>query len=361
MDNELNLSLAIAGLVVGVIFGFIVQRSRFCMTAIVSNFVLMRDVRQFYTYLTAVLLAIIGVFYLELSEMVSIADSAYRSGGIHWLSAISGGLVFGLGSVMAGGCIGRVLALTGEGNLGGLLALLAISLSATVMYTGAFEPIRIWLYQLAVIQTEDASILHLLNTPLWLFISFLLPVSLMLVYMSYKRRIEIKHILVGGMLGLLVIVGWWITGNVGVDEFSVRRPASLTFSGPIAKVALSLTVGNEPQGIFGFTMVIGVVFGSFMSAVSSGHFRITHPSSDSFARIFNGGLLMGVGAMLAGGCNIGQGLTGVSTLSIESILVVVAIFIGMYAGVKWLQYKEDHSSIWNGIRKQFYQLSNQIH
>ncbi len=126
-------------------------------------------------------------------------------------------------------------------------------------------------------------------------------------------------------------------------------------------MALFLTTANEPQNMFSFMLVIGMVSGSFIGAISSGRFRIQQPAPDSFIRIFNGGLLMGIGAILAGGCNIGQGLTGVSTLSIESILVAISIFIGMYAGIKWLLYTESHSSIWINIRKHFYPSSSLAH
>lgn len=362
MENESGLILAIAGLLVGCILGFIVQRSRFCMAAIVSNYVLLRDVRQFYTYLIAVLLAIAGVLLLEITGTVSIADSVYRSADIHWFSAILGGMVFGLGAVRAGGCIGRILTLTGEGNLGGLLALLAISLSATIVYTGVFEPIRVWIYGLAVIETDETSILYLSQLPLWLFISCLLLVFMMVIVLAYKSHLEKSYIVVGLMIGALVIFGWWVTGSLGVDEFSsVQRPGSLTFSGPLANMALYLTIGSEPQNLFGFMLVIGMLSGSFISAKSSGRFRLIQPAPDSFVRIFNGGLLMGIGAILAGGCNIGQGLTGLSTLSIESILVVGAIFAGMYMGIKWLQYSENHQSIWIDIRKYLYQSFHPVH
>jgi len=361
MDSELNIILALAGLVIGLVMGFVVQRSRFCMTAIVSNYVLLRDVRQFYTYLIAILLSIAGVLLLEYTGTVSIADSIYRSADIHWFSAILGGLMFGLGAIKAGGCIGRILTLTGEGNVGGLLALLAISLSATIVYTGVFEPLRVWVYDLAVIRTDETSMLNLSNIPLWVFLLCVLLALWMIIVSGYRKQLNFGYILVGMIIGLLVIAGWWVTGNLAMDDFSNQRPGSLTFSGPLSSMALYLTIGNEPQNFFSFMLIIGVLSGSFISAISSGHFRITQLAPDSFVRIFNGGLLMGIGAILAGGCNIGQGLTGLSTLSIESFLVVISIFTGMYAGVKWLQYTENHQSIWAGIRKQLYQICTPAH
>lgn len=344
MDNEYSLILSIAGLLMGMTLGFIVQRSRFCMTAIVSNYIIFDDKRHLHTYLIAIFFAIVGVFILEYNEIVSIGNSIYRNPNIHWASAIIGGGLFGFGALMVGGCIGKILTLTAEGNLGGLLALLAICLGATVVYSGALEPVRIWIYEFGVIRTNETSLLSLLQIPSWVFMIFILFVFLNIVQFNILNHLDKKIISTGIGIGILVIAGWWVTGSLVMDEFSTHRPSSLTFSGPLVSASLYLTVASQPQNVFSLMLVIGMLSGSFLSAVSTRSFHIIPPNPDSFIRIFNGGLLMGVGATMAGGCNIGQGLTGLSTLSVESILVVISIFVGMYAGVKRLQYSETRQS-----------------
>lgn len=353
MDSEYSWILVIAGLTCGLGLGFIVQRSRFCMTAIVSNYVLLRDVRQLHTYLVAILIAVSGVFFLEYSGTVSIVDSIYRSPDIHWFSVMLGGLIFGIGAVMAGGCIGRILALTGEGNLGALLSLLTLCLSATAVYTGLFEPIRIWAYQFGVVRTDNTSLLSILHIPTWLIALCLVFLSVNIVRHSFKNHMDLNLLITGIILGLLVIAGWWVTGNLATDEFSNQRPTSLTFSGPLVNASLYVTVANEPKNLFGLMLVLGTILGSFISALFSRQFRIMPIAPDSFIRVFNGGLLMGVGATMSGGCNIGQGLTGLSTLSMESLLAAICIFSGMYVGVKWLQYKENHQPISTSLADYF--------
>ncbi len=351
MDNEYGFVLGISGLIIGMVLGGIIQRSRFCMTAVISNYVILRDMRQLQTYFIVIVFSIGGVFILEQTEIVSIGNSIYRSPDIHWVSSMLGGLIFGIGAVMAGGCIGRILTLTGEGNLSGLLALFAICLGATVVYTGILEPVRIWIYQLGVIKTNETSLLSLAKIPAWLFIIFLLLMIFSVFWRNIKNHLDSGFVITGLGIGLLVVAGWWVTGFLATDEFSVQRPNSLTFSGPIMSASLYLTVANQPQNLFGFMLVLGVLSGSFLSALSARRFHITPLNPTSVSRIFNGGLLMGVGATLAGGCNIGQGITGLSTLSVESILAVIFIFLGMYVGVKGLQYLEEHPSprahLWN--------------
>ena len=248
--------------------------------------------------------------------------------------------VFGIGTVMAGGCIGKILTLTAEGNLGGLLALLAICLGATVVYSGALESVRIWIYEIGIIRTDETSLLTLSQTPSWMSIVLMLFMFLNILRISVNNHLDRSLIFTGIGIGILVVIGWWVTGNLAMDEFSTHRPGSLTFSGPLVNASLYLTVASQPQNVFGVMLVIGMLSGAFLSAISTKRFHIIQLNSDSFFRVFNGGLLMGVGATMAGGCNIGQGLTGLSTLSVESILVVTCIFIGMYAGVKGLQYSE---------------------
>ncbi len=348
MDIETNSLLAISGLTVGLVLGIVIQRSRFCMTAVISNWVLMRDSRQLYIYLTAMSVAVIGTLLLENEGIVPIGNSVFRNASIHWLSVIIGGLIFGLGAVMAGGCIGRILVLTGEGNLGALLALLSIAIGATASYTGILEPLRIWVHELASYETTagDASILAILSIPSWVF---LLGTAIFLMLIFIRRQfnaVPVHLIATGIIIGMLVVSGWWITGWLATDEFSMHRPASLTFAGPVTSTALYISIGNQPQNTFGIALMGGVLLGSFLSAFCCRSFRISPPEPTAILRILSGGMMMGMGAIMAGGCNIGQGLSGLSTLSLESILAVIFIFSGMFLGVKWLQYAEEHGSLW---------------
>jgi len=348
MDMDTNTLLAISGMFIGLLLGIVVQRSRFCMTAVISNWILIRDTRQLHVYLIAVMVAMIGTLLLEQSGLVAISDSAYRTERIPWVSLVLGGCMFGLGAVFAGGCIGRILVLTGEGNLGALLAVLTIALGATASYTGALESFRVWTHNLEVLQLNpgESSILNLLGISSSLFVLTLFSMLAWLIVRGRGNTVTLAIVIAGLSIGALVVAGWWVTGWMGTDEFSLQKPTSLTFAGPLANSALYLTNGSTPQNSFGVALFLGLVIGSLLSALLNRSFRLQAPEPSSILRILTGGFLMGVGAIMAGGCNIGQGLTGMSTLSVESILAAVAIFAGMYAGVKWLQYAEEHGSLW---------------
>jgi len=348
MDNELNMTIVAGALIMGLIFGAVIQRSRFCMAAVVSNLVLMGDRRHLHAWMVTMLIAIAGGFILEFSGLVDISLSSYRDAHINIVGTLFGGMLFGIGAIFAGGCIGRVLTQTGEGNLGALLALLTLAFGATASYVGFIEPMRLWMDQLVSYQASsgDASISTLLNLPLWVPATVITLLIALYLYRHRRHDISPRLLFAGAVVGLLVLAGWLLTGWAAADEFTEMAPHSLTFSGPIASSSLLLTIGNMPASLFGVSLVAGTLLGSFLSAVLTRTFRVTPPNPASIGRILAGGFMMGTGAICAGGCNIGQGVTGLSTLSIESVFAVVAIFAGMYVGVKWLQYSENHGYLW---------------
>ncbi len=359
MDNEFNLLLVAGGLIIGLLFGALTQRSRYCMAAVVSNLVLIGDRRQLHAWLVTILIAVSGVYFLESGGVVAIDQSAYRQASISVVGGLLGGLIFGIGAIFAGGCIGRILTLTGEGNLGALLALLTLAFGATASYVGFIEPTRLWLDRSLSFEATsgDAAVSSLLQLPLWLPAT--LVVGLIATYLYRKRGYgnSPQLLFAGATVGLLVVAGWLVTGHIATDEFNDTAPRSLGFAGPVASSTLLLGIGSQPASLFGICMVSGTVLGSFLSAVINKSFRLTPPDPASIARILAGGFMMGVGAICAGGCNIGQGVSGLSTLSFESMIAVAAIFSGMFIGVKWLQFAEQHGALWK--LPQFLQLRQQ--
>ncbi|HED33745.1 MAG TPA: YeeE/YedE family protein [Gammaproteobacteria bacterium] len=344
MEYEFNSLLLGGGLVLGLMFGAIVQKSGFCMSAVVSNFVLMRDCRQLHAFLIAIAIAVSGTQLLNFMGLVDIGESAYLTAKMNWCGAIAGGLVFGFGTILAGGCIGRTVVRAGEGNSSAMIALIFIAVAATATMYGPLEPYRVWLYQATVIDipAEWASIPGLFDFSAGLFSVFFVCVCLAMILLTYKKNRSVELLFAGGALGLLIVAGWWVTGYLSQDIFSLHRPASLTYAGPLANTGYMLVTGSvlSDSALFGLTLLTGTLLGSFLMARITGRFRWTRPDSTHLCHIVVGGLLMGAGAIVAGGCNIGNGLTGLSVLSVRSLIAVIAIFSGMRLGVYWLVRSE---------------------
>jgi uncharacterized protein len=342
MDDTVNLGLVAGGLSLGCLFGAVVQRSRLCMMAAVSNRVLMGDRRQIDAYLVAVAVAIVGTQVLESGGWVAIADSSYRGMRIDWLGTSLGGILFGFGTTLAGGCAARILVGAAEGSGAALLALLAFALMATATQFGGIEPLRVWLASATAIEPSvgSSSLAALLGIPSWAVAALVVGACLWLVFRSDSKHRSLGLLAAGAAIGTLVVAGWWITGYLARDEFSALRPASLTFSGPVARATEYLLAGRGSGSGFDVSLAAGVLGGAWLSSLMARSWRWVPPHSGHVLHALGGGALMGLGAILAGGCNIGQGLSGISTLSAGSFVAVVGIVLGMRLGIFWLERTE---------------------
>ncbi len=344
MMLELNLWLLGGGLGSGLLFGAVVQRSRFCTLAAVSNWVLMRDLRQVHGYLAAVAVAVAGTAVLEFTGLVPVAASMYRDARVDWLGALAGGLVFGIGMVLAGGCAGRLLVRGAEGSGGALLALVAVALGAAACIYGVLAPLRSALAEATAITlaSEDSSLAALLGLPSWLVPVAVVSGCVWVIATALRRRESPGLMIAGAVIGALVVSGWFLTGYLAPDEVEMllNRPMSLTFAMPLAQLMRSIVSAEVSGNVFGLTLVTGALGGAFVSAAVSGTLRWTMPAGREIVRIALGGGLMGIGAVFAGGCNIGQGLTGLSTCSIFALLAILGTVIGLRLGLAWLVYFE---------------------
>lgn len=356
MDFEINYWLLSGGLIIGLLLGGIIQRSKFCMSAAVSNVVLMKDTRQLHAYLAALAIAILGTQFLQTSGLVAISEAAYLKPQINWIGAVVGGLTFGMGTIFAGGCVGRTVVRVGEGNLGSAIVLLTISIMAAITMYGPLEPFRVELSQIAQVTTEDGnssmgSIFEIqsLYLSIIIFCSLLAIISFSLIGIFGNKAQDRSLLVAGVFIGLLVVASWFITGYLSQDMFSTHRPSSISFAGPLANSAYIATTGSTfgEGAMFGLYLLFGTLAGAFLSAVISRSFNWSLPDRHHIKHLIIGGIFMGFGAVVAGGCNIGHGLSGASTCSITSLIALLSIAAGMRAGLFLLMKsdQEDFSAI----------------
>jgi uncharacterized membrane protein YedE/YeeE len=327
------------GLLIGLAFGAIVQRQRFCMVAALGNLLLMRDWRHAQAFLAALAVAIAGTQWLEAGALVPVAESAYRVGRFDWLGATAGGLLFGFGAVRAGGCAARTLVRAAEGSLGAAMALAAFAAAAAAAQYGTLADWRRRLADVSAITLGggDSSVAALLNVSPWVSGALAAAVCAAVIGLTWRGSHDWRLIGGGAAIGGLVVLAWWLTGNLGQDAFAPARPSALAIAGPLARIAHYLVMGGTLSAGFGVPFVTGTALGSAISALVSGAFRWQPPRTRAIPDYLAGGALMGFGAMAAGGCNIGQGLSGVSTLAAGSLLAAGAILAGAVLGVKWLE------------------------
>ena len=346
-------SLAVGGLIIGLFFGFVVQRTNFCTMGSISDMLSFDDSRRFRAWILSAVVAVVGAQILHHAGAVDLSKSMYRSATFDWAGAILGGLIFGFGMVFAGGCASRNLVRAGSGDLRSLFVVIIIAIAGYMTIGGLFGPARAALAQATSINLKgfglaDQGLGTLLAHATRMSAdtaNIAAAAALALIvggwcFADARFRASRMHVVSGLLVGLAVVAGWALTG-LAADELadSSAGPASLTFVRP-AGDALEWLQRFTAQRIpgFGVATVFGVLLGAFLGAVTSGRFHVAtfSDASDTRRNIF-GAVLMGMGGVVALGCTVGQAVTGVSTLALASFVVFAAIVGGGVLGVKTME------------------------
>lgn len=349
--EDAALWLAWGGFAIGVVFGFVVQRTNFCAMGSISDAMSFGDFRRFRAWLLAGAVAIVGVQAMAHFGVVDPAGSMYLGTSINWSGNVLGGLLFGFGMVLAGGCTSRNLVRVGSGDLRSAMVLLVVGLFAYMTVGGIIGPGRAWLEAQTAIALEDASsqsLAALLAGPTglaettlnWIVGGVLAGGIALYCFADTSFRSSFVHVASGVGVGLTVVLGWALTG-LAYDEFAdvPQSPLSLSYVRPTGDTMEYLerfTANVVPA--FGVATVLGALAGALVAALLMGKFRVTgFADSADTVRNLAGGALMGVGGITALGCTIGQGVTGLSTLALGSVLALVAIIAGGVLGMKYME------------------------
>ncbi len=340
----------LSALGLGLLLGALVQRTDFCTMGAISDWVLMGDSGRLRAWLLAIGVAILGSQALHIAGLIDLGGAIYSTANFGWAGALIGGALFGFGMTLAGGCGSRSLARLGAGNLKSLVALLVLGVFAYMTLRGLFAPARLGLEAALNLDLKAAGaagqglpdLLGLLGLPAERtrpVLAVLLGGGLMLFTLADKRFRARPRLLIGGTgMGLLVVAGWAVTGILGNDDFDPTPLASITFVAPVGDSLIYLMTFTGAKLSFGISTVIGVVLGAFFMASAQGRFRIeSFASRQDLQHHLLGGALMGTGGVLALGCTIGQGLTGLSTLALGSLLAFAGIVGGCLLALRYLE------------------------
>jgi hypothetical protein len=230
-----------------------------------------------------------------------------------------------------------------------VLATLAFAFGATAALYGALEPVRTMLVSSTAIplSSMDGSLANMAGLSPNVVAAGVIGLCIAVMIMTGRGNRSGALLAAGAALGALTVGGWWVTGYFAHDPFAdnIVRPASLTFAGPLAHGAQLVIRADATPPLFGVALVLGTLAGALIAALLSRRFRLVQPAPGQIGRALAGGSMMGVGAVFAGGCNIGQGLSGVSTLAAGAFLAVGAIVAGMWLGLAWLTRAEARRAV----------------
>ncbi|WP_282157431.1 YeeE/YedE family protein [Shimia thalassica] len=308
-------------LAVGVLFGFFAERTQFCFRrALVGE-----DRRAAAgVWLLALAVAMIGTQVAVFAELISFGDHRFMTSDLPVMAILLGGALFGAGMVLTRGCASRLTVLSGTGNLRALLVLFIFAFVAHATLKGLLSPLRVGLGGITV-SLENAA----LPGPAGLWVA---AVALVALFVAVRSGNTPLRLLGAVAIGALVPLAWVGTGFLLYDDFDPVAFESLSFTAPAADSLFFTVASTAVSANFGVGLIGGVIAGSLLASLLFKSFQWqSFETPRQTGRYMFGAVLMGFGGVLAGGCTVGAGLSGLPTLSISAILAVAAIATGALA------------------------------
>jgi uncharacterized membrane protein YedE/YeeE len=322
--------LALGGLVVGCLFGFFAQRSKFCLRAAAIEFWHRKFGEKISVWLLAFSSAVVGVQLLILTHALDVTAARQIATRGSLSGALIGGLMFGAGMIMTRGCASRLLILSANGNLRALLSGLIFAVTAQASLSGSLAPLR---NTISTWWTVDGGpsrdLLAITGVGHWGGLIFGLVWMAAALFFAVRSGWGFWKWVGGIGTGLTVAAAWGYTYLISANSFQVVQVQGLTFSGPSAEWLMRVLSSPAPAIGFDFGMLPGVFIGSFIGAWFGRDLKLEgFTDGYSMRRYIVGAVLMGFGSMLAGGCAVGAGITGGAIFALTAWIALV----GMWAG-----------------------------
>ena len=360
--NTLTTQVLWAGFILSMVFGAIAQRTHFCTMGAVSDIVTMGDWTRMRMWGMAIGVAMIGFFSMAAAGLIDPAKTLYASNRFIWLSALVGGAMFGFGMVLSSGCGSKTLVRIGGGSLKSLVVFAVMGIAAFATLKGITAVVRVATVDRVVVDfTSNAALPNWLGIAMGvapaiagLGLALLIGSSLIVWALCGRDFRRLDNLLAGLGIGAVVAAMWWVSGRLGYvaehpetlqEAFLATnsgRAEAMSFVSPVAYTLDWLMFFSDKSKVLtlGIVSVLGVVAGSALHALLSRNFRWEgfRDARDTGNHLV-GATLMGVGGVAAMGCTIGQGLSGISTLSATSFVALAAILAGGVAGLKFQMWR----------------------
>lgn len=351
-----SLVSALTAVALGLALGFILQRGRFCLNSAFRDIIFMKELTLFRAYLLCVAVAVVGTNLLEDAGLIMtfdqetgqiVATELMRQKFVP-LANIIGGFLFGLGIVLAGGCASGIVYRLGEGQIAALVAIVGFFFGVGMTTDGMLSPVHQFLkgFNVEIFGKTNPALWDLFGgglTAKWVTIGIFCIALIAFVFREKpafgKSGKGYAWGLTGVLIGLLTVLAW------EVSSFFGGVPRGLAITTPLREFFYSLLTNSTHspfpefsflgifKGTWGVFFIFAIPLGAALSALALKEFKWKVPPAKEVLTVFFGSILMGIGSVIAGGCNLGHGVTGVSTLSISSIVAIIAIMLGNWVMV----------------------------
>ena len=327
--------MILTGLAVGAALGIVMQRGRFCVTGMLRDIFLQRSWRTFVGLLIVIAVHAVGIAALTSAGVITPTYNNFAPAAV-----ILGGFIFGFGIILSGGCASGTWYRSGEGLVGSWIALATYAISTAAMKDGALSGFSNFMFSW---ETELTTLPALLGVSIWWFV---VPFAVLTAYLvRHFRVLEAKrpkiarlgnqpawkrplHVYTAGaLIGLIGVIAWPLSAAAG-------RNSGLGITTPTSHTLQYATTGDDSYLNWGVMLVLGILVGSFIAAKASGEFRVRVADATTSVRAVIGGTMMGVGASLAGGCTVGNGMVQTSLFSFQGWIALLFIAIGVGVAAK---------------------------
>lgn len=332
---------------VGLLFGFFLQKGDLCGASAFSEVLLMRDGRKVFGLWIGIVVSMAGFAVASLAGWVSLSPKP-----LLWVNDIAGGLIFGAGTVLAGGCISGCIYKSAMGNVNSIVALLTIPVGIAFVEHG---PLTGWAAKMKAVKTTASgggpvTLPALSGLPFWFWALIFTGLTTALVLLRRKKRETSgskaippappapsrgfmtkpwKPWQAGIGIGLVVVASLFSSAAagrnypIGVTHGVLHVQELLTESslvhivGPAAKSAPLPSVPGAKKITWWLVLVVfGTFFGAFASASLGGRVRLQPKPPEQIVTALFGGFLVGAGAAIATGCVVGNIMSGWPLMSV---------------------------------------------
>ncbi|WP_439240503.1 YeeE/YedE thiosulfate transporter family protein [Lonepinella sp. BR2474] len=326
----------ITGLLCGFVFGFVLQRGRFCITGAFRDMYVTKSKKMFIALLIAISVQSVGFFLFKEWGIIAVEPAENFAP----LAVIVGAFVFGIGIVLAGGCATGTWYRAGEGLIGSWVALIFYMLFSAMMRTG---PLGDFNTALRSIEIEQRTLYQSFGISPWILVVLLSAITIWATYHQLikpqakiatlkAKKSGIAHLLfekrwhpfvTAILVGVIALFAWPLSLATG-------REFGLGITGPSANIMQYLVIGDTKFINWGVFLVLGILLGSFVAAKGSNEFRFRVPDVKTILYSVIGGTAMGIGASLAGGCSIGNGLVETAFFSWQGWVSLPLMILGTW-------------------------------
>ncbi len=311
-------------LIIGMAFGALAQITKFCFRRTLVG----TDRRTAAgVWFTALAVAVAGTQAAVSAGFIEFADHRLLAGDLPWLAIVVGGLLFGAGMVLTRGCASRLTVLGATGNLRALTVIVVFAITAHATMKGLLAPLRVALGDVTISLGEMSS-LAALPGGVWFYTTAIIAAAL---FIAARSGVRPSMLIAAALIGALVPLAWVGTGFILYDDFDPIAFESLSFTRPASDTLFWTIAGTSISPGFGTGLIGGVLLGALAASILTGTFVWqSFENAAQTGRYMAGAVLMGLGGVLAGGCTVGAGLSGVPTLSIAALLAIATMAAGAW-------------------------------